>query len=200
MAVCKTVGIAYVGSNPTPATSKINRLSLGNSNCLPLGMTRRGPFLSRFDWPGCVRPDTAGRSPYDPNSSRLAGRQEHIPFRLTYWDQITHDLWPSTPPPPRPQRRCGSKGSSRSGQALSPSRGCGRTRRRSSSSSSLRRRDPPGDLICSTNAIESLNAATGEPSGSVHGSTGARGERCAEGTNVARCIDSAHSEVVRRTL
>ena len=46
MAVCKTVGIAYVGSNPTPATSKINRLSLGNSNCLPLGMTRRGPFRS----------------------------------------------------------------------------------------------------------------------------------------------------------
>ena len=30
-AVCKTVGIAYVGSNPTPATNKINRLSLGNS-------------------------------------------------------------------------------------------------------------------------------------------------------------------------
>jgi hypothetical protein len=26
-AVCKTVGIAYVGSNPTPATSKINRLT-----------------------------------------------------------------------------------------------------------------------------------------------------------------------------
>ena len=31
MAVCKTVGIAYVGSNPTPATSKINRRSLGYS-------------------------------------------------------------------------------------------------------------------------------------------------------------------------
>jgi hypothetical protein len=25
VAVCKTVGIAYVGSNPTPATFKINR-------------------------------------------------------------------------------------------------------------------------------------------------------------------------------
>jgi hypothetical protein len=29
MAVCKTVGIAYVGSNPTPATSKIKSCWLG---------------------------------------------------------------------------------------------------------------------------------------------------------------------------
>jgi hypothetical protein len=77
VAVCKTVGIAYVGSNPTPATSRssgvdqlirqvdlltsrLNRLHAEGSglssgtrfaNGLSLGMTRRGPCLSGFDWP-----------------------------------------------------------------------------------------------------------------------------------------------------
>jgi hypothetical protein len=127
MAVCKTVGIAYVGSNPTPATSRssgvdqlirqvdlltsrLNRphaegsgLSSGTRfpNGLSLGMTRRGPCLSGFDWPvvsvriRLVAPDAI------PTLPRLACRQEHVPFGVGKW-----------------------------AKSYPPSRGCGRTRRR----------------------------------------------------------------------